>query len=113
MTDTSPETFAAVADLIKLVVDAKACAKRVDELQKLVATAAAAEARLAADTATHAATKAALEAREAAVTERERVVAADEAALREQREPEKYPLSANLEPGGRSHSGLTREAYRS
>jgi hypothetical protein len=33
MTDPTPEAFAAVVDLIKLVVDAKACAKRVDELQ--------------------------------------------------------------------------------
>jgi hypothetical protein len=108
MNDPTPETFAAVADLIKLVIDAKACAQRAEELRKLVATTAAAQALLDADTATHAATKAALEAREAAVTERERIVAAEEAELREQRPSERFPLDPNLGIGSRSWSGLTR-----
>jgi hypothetical protein len=105
----SDASFTAVADLIRLVVDAKACAQRVEELRKLVATATAAQAKLNADSASHVATKAALDEREAAVTERERIVTAWEREASERGEREKYPFDPNLGRGSKSWSGLVRE----
>jgi hypothetical protein len=110
MTDPSPETFAAVADLIKLVVDAKACAKRVEELAKLSADIATAQAKLDAAQPIHDQKAAELEAREISVTERERIVAIEEAEYFRQKPKERFPLGMNGEPGTRSWSGLTREA---
>jgi hypothetical protein len=114
--EAGPDAFAALAGLIALIIDAKACATRLAELRKLVDQAEKAQAQLAADRETHAATAAAaaaaLEAREAALVTREEACAAAEAEYFQQQPRERYPASPNLEPGGRSHSGLTREAYR-
>jgi peptidoglycan hydrolase CwlO-like protein len=109
----SPDTFTAVAGLIALVTDAKACSKRLDELRKLGAELAEAQAKLDADRETHAASAAALEARETALAPREEACAQAEAEYFQQQPRERFPASPNLDPGGRSHSGLTREAYRS
>jgi hypothetical protein len=108
------ETFAALADLIKLIIDAKACAKRVEELAKLSADTATAQGKLDADSVLHAATKADLEAREAAVTERERILTAweQEASDRGAREKVPFPFDPNLGPGSSSWSGLSRDEYR-
>ena len=69
------DAFAAVTGLIALVTDAKACAKRLDELQRQIEAAAKAQAKLEADREQHersvAAAKAALDAREAALRKRE------------------------------------------
>jgi prophage DNA circulation protein len=116
MTDTpTPETFVAVADLIKLVIDAKACAKRVDELAKLSAETATAQANLDTAQAVHDQTAAALAAREAAVTERERILTAweQEACDRGVREKVPFPFDPNLGPGSSSWSGLSRAEYKS
>jgi hypothetical protein len=109
------ETFAALADLIKLIIDAKACAKRVEELAKLSADTATAQAKLDAAKPIHDQTAAALEAREAAAAERERILTEweREASERGARENFPYPFDPNLGPGSSSWSGLSRDQYRS
>jgi hypothetical protein len=123
MTDPSPETFAAVADLIRLIADPDGCAKRVRELQKLGEQVAKAQAKLeteraahdqtvTADTAAALARETKLRDREVAVAMAQRDVAARERALADARPP-RFSDDPNLGPGGRSHSGLTRnEASR-
>jgi hypothetical protein len=78
MSDPTPESFAAVADLIRLIADPDGAARRLRELQKLVDQAEKAQARLDADRTAHeqkvAADNAALDKREAAA--RQRVIAA-------------------------------------
>jgi hypothetical protein len=66
MSETAPE-FAA------LVVDAKACAKRIDDLRKLVEQAEKDQAQLAVDRDAHDRKVAELDAREAALALREEV----------------------------------------
>jgi hypothetical protein len=65
MSECAPE-FAATTALIALVIDAKACAKRLDELQRQIEAAAKAQAKLDADREQHerevTAAKAALDA---------------------------------------------------
>jgi hypothetical protein len=118
MTDASPDTFAAVTTLIKLVVDAKACAKRLDDLQRLADQVAKAQATLDADRGTHhrelATAEAVTNAREAKLRDREvkvaiaeRDLAAREKVIADARPPRFYD-DPNLGPGGRSPSGLTR-----
>jgi hypothetical protein len=72
--DASPETFAAVADLIRLIADPDGCAKRVTELRKLGDEVAKAQSKLDADRAEHsrkvAADTAELAEREAALRKR-------------------------------------------
>jgi len=104
---TDPD-FAAVTALIALVTDAPACKARLAELQKQIAAAAKAQAKLDADREVHAATVAALEAREIAVTERERVVTAWEAEACERGQRERFPFDPNGGRGTRSYSGLAR-----
>jgi hypothetical protein len=118
----SDASFTAVADLIALISDPKACAKRMAELQTLGAEIAAAQAKLDAARAEHdrkiTADTAELAEREAAVGQRhvvvsiaEREVAAararDAAAM-----PPRYPSDPNFAPGTISHSGLARDHYR-
>jgi hypothetical protein len=113
MTDTSPDAYATLTGLVALLADGKATVKRIDELRKLEDRIAAAQAKLDADTAPFEATKAALEAREAAVRDREERVDAAEKKWILAQPIDRFAPSPNLDPGGMSHSGLTREAYRS
>jgi hypothetical protein len=110
---TEATDFERAFTLLAVVADPLGCKARLGELQKQIAAAAKAQAKLDADRETHAATAAALEAREAALVTREACAAAAEAEYFKQQPRERYPASPNLDPGGRSHSGLTREAYRS
>jgi hypothetical protein len=103
-----PDAFAAVTNLIALVSDPKACARRLDELQKLEGQIAGAQAQLAADREQHDRRAAELDTREASLLTREEACAAAEAEYFSKQEPEKYPLGANGERGTRSHSGLVR-----
>jgi hypothetical protein len=106
MTDHSPETFTAVADLIKLVVDAKACAKRVDELAKLSAETATAQANLETERAAHdrkaTADTAELAEREVALRKRQVAVSIAEREVNERAQryadalPPRYPHDPNL-----------------
>jgi hypothetical protein len=112
---TDPDTtFAAVADLIRLIADPDGCAKRMRALQKLEGEVAAAQAKLDAAKPIHEKTAAELEAREAAVTERERILEGWESEARERgaREKVPYPFDPNLGPGSSSWSGLSRDEYR-
>jgi hypothetical protein len=117
MTDASPEAFAAVADLIAIVADPKACAKRLADLRAQIDAATAAQAKLDADRLEHdrkvAADTAALAKREAALRMHQAELMGREAAMAETARirglPESFPLDPNLGPGTRSHSGLVRE----
>jgi hypothetical protein len=109
MNDAFDDAFA----LLAAAADVPGTKARLTELRQQITAAAKAKMRFEADSAAIAAAQAALDEREARVTERERVVLAWELEAAERGEREKFPFSANLEPGGRSHSGLTREAYRS
>jgi hypothetical protein len=119
----TPETFAAVTDLIRLIADPDGCAKRVRDLQKLGDQVAKAQARLETERAAHdqkvMADTAAMDEREQKLRDRhlalsiaERDLAAREKVIADARPP-RFAGDPKLEPGGRSHSGLTREAYRS
>jgi hypothetical protein len=110
---SDPTAYDTLSGLVALLADTKACAKRIDDLRKLVEQAEKAQAQLAIDRETHDRKAAELEAREAALVTREEVCAAAEAEYFQQQPRERYPASPNLDPGGMSHSGLTREAYRS
>jgi hypothetical protein len=106
MTAGPPEAFDALANLIALVTDAKACAKRLSELRAQIELATGAQVKLdadrlehaqkvAADTAELAGREAVLRKRHVAVSIRER-----EAGEREQRFadalPPRYPHDPNL-----------------
>jgi hypothetical protein len=120
MTDPSPDAFAAVADLIRLIADPDGCAKRIRELQKLGDQLAKAQAKLETERAEHgrkvAADTAELAEREAVVRKREVAVVFAERDVNERAQrfaaelPPRYPHDPNLGPGTRSYSGLTREA---
>ena len=107
------DAFDRVFALLAVAGDVRGCKARLARLKKLEERSAAAQAKLDADSASFEATKAELEAREAAVKDREERVDAAEMALIKEQPADRYPLSANLEPGGRSYSGLSREPYRS
>jgi chromosome segregation ATPase len=113
MTDVSPDAFERAFTLLAVVADARGCKARLGRLKKLEERTAAAQAKLDADSASFEAIKAELEAREAAVKDREERVDAAEMALLKAQPAERFPLSANLEPGGRSYSGMSRAPYRS
>jgi hypothetical protein len=116
-----PDTFAAAIALIGMAVDPKACAKRLDDLRTAIEKAETSAAKLAAAQEQHATTvaadKADLDARGAALLKRETAVGIAERDLvrREQAlkaaMPPRFADDPNLGPGGRSHSGLTREAF--
>jgi hypothetical protein len=113
MSDT--ESFTAVASLIALIVDPKACAARLADLQRTIAAAAKAQAELnverdefdrraAAEKAAAVARDTKLRAREAAVEIAERDILARQKNLADARPP-RYPFDPNI-------SGtLTREPY--
>jgi hypothetical protein len=121
MTDTSPEAFAAVADLIRLIADPDGCAKRIRDLQKLGDQLAKAQAKLDADRAASAAAVTVADEREKTLRDREVKVTLGErvlttglhelAAARRELAP-RFNFDPNLAPGTRSHSGLTRDEYR-
>jgi hypothetical protein len=104
MSDAFADAFA----LLAAAADVTGCKARLADLAKQIAAAAKAKMQFETDSAAIAAAQAALDEREARVSERERVVAADEAELREQRPSERFPLDPNLGVGSRSWSGLTR-----
>jgi hypothetical protein len=81
MTDPSPDAFAAVADLIRLIADPDGCAKRIRELQKLGDQLAKAQAQLAADRAASVAALSAADEREKTLRDREVKVTLGEPAL--------------------------------
>jgi hypothetical protein len=106
MTDASPEAFAAVADLIRLIADPDGCAKRMTELRKLGDQIAKAQSKLETDRAEHnkkvAADAAELAEREAALRKREVAVAFAERDVNERAQrfaadqPERYPPNPNF-----------------
>jgi chorismate mutase len=114
MSEATPDAFAAVTGLIALITDPKACAKRIDELRKLIEQAEKAQAQLAAERAAHeakvAADKAELAAREAKVADRLF------RAMRLEKEPpserpeyfDPFPFDPNLLPGTRGPTGIAR-----
>jgi hypothetical protein len=114
---TDPETFAAVADLIRLIADPDGCAKRMTEFRKLGDQIAKSQAKLETERAEHdrkvAAETAELARREAALRMHQAELMGREAAMAETARirglPESFPLDPNLGPGTRSHSGLVRE----
>jgi hypothetical protein len=120
--NSNPE-FAAVADLIALIVSPKDCAARLAELQKQIATTAKAQAKFDSEKATHDRAASAAEAdmiareqairkREVDVAIRERDLAAREQALiakLNESRPARFEFDPNMGPGAMSHSGLTRE----
>jgi hypothetical protein len=106
----SDDAFTDAFALLAAAADVPGCKARLADLQKQIAAAEKARAKLDAAQVVHDQTAAALEAREIAVTERERVVAAEEQEYWRQQPKERFPLGANGEPGTRSWSGLTREA---
>jgi hypothetical protein len=117
MTDPmqNSDAFAAVTGLIALITDAKACGKRLDELRRLSAETAEAQAKLDADRAAHeqkiAADRAELAAREAKVADR-LVRAMRLEANPPSEQPEYFdpvPFDPNLLPGTRGPSGLARD----
>jgi peptidoglycan hydrolase CwlO-like protein len=117
----SPDTFSAAIALIGLAVDPKACAKRLDDLQKQLDKTAAAAAKLEVATAAHdqkvAAAKADLDARGAAVLKREAALGIAEGRLAAREKaiaavtPPRFTADPTGAPGTISHSGLAREAY--
>jgi hypothetical protein len=120
MSEPSPDAFKVVTDLIALAGNPAAASKRLGELQAQIDKAEAATAKLAADREQHAtavaAARAELEARGAAVLRRETAVGITERDLvrREQAlkaaMPPRFTDDPNLNPGGRTYSGLSREA---
>jgi alkylation response protein AidB-like acyl-CoA dehydrogenase len=115
----APDAYAAVVDLIALVTDAKASGKRLSELQALEERIAKTQAKLDADRAEHdrvvTTSRAELDERDAKLRKREVDVMIRDNALREAQrildasKPPRFHDDANLGPGGRSYSGLTRE----
>jgi hypothetical protein len=117
-----PDAFAAVAALIALVADPKACAVRLAELQKQADAAATAQRQLSGARSTHEAAiaraKAAMDEREAAADEREkklrrrevavgiaeRDIAEREKAIAASRPP-RYPQDPNM------FGSIVREPY--
>jgi hypothetical protein len=120
MTDPSPEAFAAVTGLIALITEAKACGKRLADLQAQMGAVTASQAKLDAARAEHdrkvAADTAELAEREAELRQREvaAMIKENELAERDRRYaaelPPRYPFDPNLGPGSQSWSGLSREA---
>jgi hypothetical protein len=116
------DTFGTVADLIGLIVDAKACSKRLAELQTTIDAAQKAQAQFAADRGAHARTVAATDAREGALRDREVKVALAErtlaagqqelAAARRATAPQ-FGFDPNLSAGSMGPGGITRDEYRS
>jgi hypothetical protein len=114
------DPFAAVTSLIALIGDAKACARRLAELQATIDAAEKAQAQLDADRRAVAADKAAADEREKTLREREVKVAIGEhnlakgqqelAAGRRELAP-KLAFDPNFGPGSVGPSGLTREPY--
>jgi hypothetical protein len=109
----SPDAFEAAIALLAAAADARGCKARLIKLKKIEERVAVAQAKLDADTGTFEAIKAGLDAREAAVKDREERVDARENELILKQPKERFPLGGNGEPGTRTHSGLTREPYRS
>jgi hypothetical protein len=114
----NPDAFAAVADLIGLISDPKACAKRMAELQVTIAAADRAQAQLEA---ARIANERAFAVSTADLDRRRAKIIADEVELRlrrdafDQREAssaERFPHDPNFAPGTISHSGLARDHYR-
>jgi hypothetical protein len=111
----SPDTFAAVTALIALVVDVKACAKRLEELRLAVEAAEKERAQLAADWASHQRTtsdaRAELEDKAASLRKREVAVAIKERDLVERErviaasKPDRYPPDPNF------HGTIRQEPY--
>jgi hypothetical protein len=109
------DAFAAVTGLIALITDAKACSKRLAELQQQTDAATKAETKLAAERAAYEAkvaeTSADLKAREEKTADR--LIRA----MRLEKEPpvdpvdpdDRFPFNPNLLPGTRGHTGLARE----
>jgi hypothetical protein len=115
----SDDTFADVAALIALVVDAKSCAKRLDELRRATQEAETARAALEA---ARVANQTAISEAHADLDKRRARTAEGEIELRLKREAqnpvapvpdaaEKYPFNPNFPPGSRSHTGLAREKH--
>jgi uncharacterized protein YfcZ (UPF0381/DUF406 family) len=114
----SDDTLTSVASLIALITDAKACAKRLTELQAKLDAAEEAQAKLDAEARSLAADKAAVDEQIKAVREREVAVAIAERALHAGQQALAADRRAmaptlgfdpNLNPGSQSWSGLTRE----
>jgi hypothetical protein len=103
---TDPEAFAVVGDLIRLIADPDAHAKRMTDLRKLGDQVAKGQARLETERAEHdkkvAADTAGLAEREAAVRKREVAVAFAEREVNERaqrfaaEQPDRYPPSPNF-----------------
>jgi hypothetical protein len=119
MSDAFADAFA----LLAAAADVKGCEARITRFKKLSEQVATEQAQLAVDRAAYEramadATAASdererkLRDREVAVAIAERDLAAREKVIADARPP-RFSDDPNLEPGGRSHSGLTREAYRS
>jgi hypothetical protein len=113
----TPEAFAAVADLIRLIADPDGCAKRMTELRKLGEQVAKSQAKLETERAAHD-RKAGADAAELAEREQKLRARAVDLMVRENAMAEtarvrglsddRFHLDPNLGPGGRSYSGLTR-----
>jgi hypothetical protein len=120
--------FSAVVNLIALVSDAKACAKRLEELRATITAAETAAAQLeaarVANLRADAERKADLDRRQARLVEAEvelrlRREAFDQREARRNAvntsgppEPaDEFPYSPNFEPGTRSHTGLARARH--
>jgi hypothetical protein len=117
---SEPPEFAVVVSLLALVSDAPGCGKRLAELRQALEKTEAATAKLATDREQHAtavaAAKAEHNARAAALVKRETDLVSREGMCAHQSQliakwkaAHSFPNDPNLGPGGRSHSGLTRE----
>jgi hypothetical protein len=116
----APE-FQAVANLLALLTDAKATAKKFDELRQTIEKAEGATAKLAVDREQHAAAvtaaRAELDARGAALLKREGAAGIKERELVEREKavkaamPPRFSSDPTGAPGSISHSGLARERY--
>jgi hypothetical protein len=108
----SDATFTAVSQLIALVADPKACAKRLEELRKVSDEVARSQARLDADARTVATDKAAADEREKTLRDREVAVAMGERILNKGREELAAARRAMaVPPVYVGPGGLTQEAY--
>jgi hypothetical protein len=117
----SPDAMAALADLLVLMTKPAAFKAKLSELRRTIERAETATAKLEAASRAHdqkiAADRAEMATREQRVRDREVAVAIAERNLGEREKiiadakPQRYRDDPNLGPGGRSHSGLTREPH--
>jgi uncharacterized protein YgiM (DUF1202 family) len=118
MSETSE--FQVVANLLAIVSDPAASKKRLSDLERQIETLAKLQTKVDNDRASHERTTAAdkasaaerektLRDREVSVAIKERNLVAREKAIADARPP-RFSDDPNLNPGGRSYSGLSREA---